>query len=198
MVNKQMVTGTTMAQIDPDQWVDNYGDGLYSYALYRLENKALAEELVQETFVSALGTRSNFARKSSEKTWIYSLLKNKIYDHLRRKYKETPMAAEQLEAIIEDDFFDSKGAWKKMPGRWKENPQQNFEIKEFMAVLRDCTDRLPAKQGHAFLMRELDDLDNKEICKVLGISSTNYWVLMHRARLTIRKCLENSWFQSAR
>lgn len=183
-----------MAQIDPGQWVDNYGDGLYSYALYRLENKALAEELVQETFVSALGTKSNFTGKSSEKTWLYSILKNKIYDHLRRKYKETPMVSEQLETIIEEDFFDSKGAWKKRPGRWKENPEQNFEEKEFMTILQDCTGRLPAKQGHAFLMRELDDLDSEEICKVLGVSSTNYWVLMHRARLTIRNCLEHNWF----
>lgn len=185
-----------MSQIDPESWVDNYGDGLYSYALYRIENKVLAEELVQETFVAALGASTGFAGKSSEKTWIYSILKNKIYDHLRRKYKETVMSEEQLEGLMGDDFFDSKGGWNKNPGRWRENPQKSFEEKEFMIVLRSCMDYLPMKQGDAFTMRELDDLDNEEICKVLGVSPTNYWVLMHRARLAIRKCLENSWFQS--
>lgn len=186
-----------MTQIDPNEWVDTYGDGLYSYALYRVDNKNLAEELVQETFVAALGSRAGFAGKSSEKTWVYSILKNKIYDHFRKKYKETPTSADQLEGLMEDDFFDSKGGWRKMPERWAENPQKNFEEKEFMSVLRVCLDGLPAKQGHAFLLRELDDMDNEEICKVLGVSSTNYWVLMHRARLKIRKCLENNWFQNA-
>ena len=185
-----------MTQIDPDQWVDIYGDGLYSYALYRVEDKGLAEELVQETFVAALGARANFAGKSSEKTWVYSILKNKIYDHLRRKYKETSMSAEQLETLMEEDIFDAKGGWKEIPAHWPQMPQKNFEEKEFLAVLRNCMDHLPVKQGHAFLMREMDDLDNEEICKVLEISSTNYWVLMHRARLKIRKCLENSWFLS--
>lgn len=183
-----------MAQIDPESWVDKYGDGLYSYAKYRIENKTAAEELVQETFVAALAARAGFLGKSSEKTWIYSILKNKISDHLRTKYKETVLPKEQLEGLMEEDFFDVKGAWKKKPGRWQENPQQNFEEKEFMIVLRSCMVSLPLKQGDAFAMRELDDLDNEEICTILGVSPTHYWVLMHRARLAIRKCLENSWF----
>jgi len=184
-----------MNQIDPNLWVDTYGDGLYSYALFRVENKLLAEELVQETFVAALGGRAGFTGKSSEKTWFFSILKNKIYDHLRLKYKELQVPADEIDGVMDDDeYFDDRGGWKTMPGRWEENPQRNFEEKEFLTVLKDCVGFLPMKQGHAFLMRELDELSNKEICKVLGVSPTNYWVLMHRARLSIRKCLEKNWF----
>ncbi|MFT5697960.1 MAG: RNA polymerase sigma-70 factor (TIGR02943 family) [Desulforhopalus sp.] len=183
-----------MNRIDPNLWVDTYGDSLYSYALFRVENKLQAEELVQDTFVAALTARSTFAGKSSEKTWFFSILKNKIYDYLRRKYKETSMPANKLEAVIEENYFNGKSGWKKKSEHWAENPQRKFEEKEFLTVLKSCVDNLPAKQGHAFLMRELDELDNEEICKVLGVSSTNYWVLMHRARLKIRKCLENRWF----
>lgn len=186
-----------MTQIDPELWVDTYGDGLFSYALYRVEDKPLAEELVQETFVAAFAARDGFSGKSSEKTWVYSILKRKIYDHLRKKYKETPTPVEKLEEHGEDEYFDAGGAWKKYPQRWTQHPQKRLEEEEFMAVLRACMDHLPKKQGHAFLMRELDELDNEEICKVLGVSPTNYWVLMHRARLAIRKCLENKWFQNA-
>lgn len=183
-----------MNQIDPNLWVDTYGDALYSYALFRLENKPLAEELVQETFVAALGARDGFTGRSSEKTWFFSILKNKIYDHLRLKYKEHQVPFDDQSGAVEDEFFDDGGAWKTTPGRWEENPQRNFEEKEFFTVLKKCVSHLPVKQGQVFLMRELDDLAAEEICKVLALSSTNYWVVMHRARLRIRKCLENSWF----
>lgn len=184
-----------MNQIDPSLWVDTYGDGLYSYALFRVENIFLAEELVQETFVAALGGRAGFTGRSSEKTWFFSILKNKIYDHLRLKYKELQVPADELDGLmVDDEYFDDRGGWKTMPVRWEENPQRNFEEKEFLTVLKKCVGYLPMKQGHAFLMRELDELSNEEICKVLGVSPTNYWVLMHRARLSIRKCLEKNWF----
>ena len=183
-----------MNQIDPNLWVDTYGDGLFSYAMFRVENTLLAEELVQETFVAALGARTGFTGRSSEKTWFYSILKNKIYDHFRQKYKELLVADDELDGLMADGYFDDRGSWKTMPGRWEENPQRKFEEKEFLTVLKKCMDYLPLKQGHAFFMRELDELSNEEICKVLGVSPTNYWVLMHRARLGIRKCLENKWF----
>jgi len=183
-----------MNQVAPHLWVDTYGDGLYSYALFRLENKLLAEELVQETFVAGLGARPGFSEKSSEKTWLYSILKNKIYGHLRQKYKDFQVSADNHDGGAVDSFFSNKGGWKNMPGRWEENPQQHFEEKEFLTVLKKCVGYLPPKQGHAFFMREIDELSNEEICKVLGVSPTNYWVLMHRARLSMRKCLEKTWF----
>lgn len=181
---------------DPEQWVDAYGDALYSYALFRMEDKSLAEELVQETFVAALGSRASFEGRSSLKTWFFSILKNKIADHLRRKYKESSNSFEEYSENYLDEFFNDQGEWLVYPGKWSEMPQQQFEQQEFFDTLRKCMVQLPQKQRDAFTLRELDENSSEDICKVLGISTTNYWVIMHRARLVIRKCLEHNWFVS--
>lgn len=183
--------------IDPEKWVDSYGDALYNYALIRIDDKHVAEELVQDTFVAALVGRGSFQGKSTIKTWLYSILKNKIADHLRRKYREKSSSLEDYSENYLDDFFDDRGEWLVKPTKWKDAPQQNFEQQEFLGVVRQCLERLPQKQNDAFRMREFDETGSEEICKVLGISSTNYWVLMHRARLVVRKCLENNWFLSS-
>ena len=185
---------TNNSQLDPDTWVDNYADSLFSYAFFRVQDRSLAEELVQETFVAALVAREKFKGKSSEKTWFFAILKNKIIDQLRRKYREKLQSLETTPEYIVDDFFNEHGEWLVKPGKWRENPQQDFEQREFVEVLRQCLTGLSANQSDAFTLREFDDVGSEEICKVLGISSTNYWVLLHRARLVIRKCLERNWF----
>jgi RNA polymerase sigma-70 factor (TIGR02943 family) len=185
---------TNNSQLDPNVWVDHYADALFSYAYFRVQDKTLAEELVQETFVAALVAREKFKGNSSEKTWFFAILKNKIIDQLRRKYREKLQSLETTPEHACGDFFNERGDWLVKPGKWQENPQQNFEQREFLAVLQQCLTGLSAKQSDAFTLREFDDIDSDEICKVLGISPTNYWVLLHRARLVIRKCLEEKWF----
>jgi RNA polymerase sigma-70 factor (TIGR02943 family) len=182
------------SQLDPNSWVDHYADALFSYAYFRVQDKILAEELVQETFVAALVAREKFKGNSSEKTWFFAILKNKIIDQLRRKYREKLQSLETTPEHVGGDFFNERGEWLVKPEKWRENPQQNFEQREFLAVLQQCLTGLSAKQSDAFTLREFDDIDSDEICKVLGISPTNYWVLLHRARLVIRKCLEEKWF----
>lgn len=188
---------TESQAIDPGQWVDKYGDTLYSYALFRMEDKSLAEELVQETFLAALGSLDSFKGKSSLKTWFFSILKNKISDHLRRKYKESGSSYEDYSENYIDEFFTEKGEWLTYPGRWHEMPQQQFEQQEFFKVLSKCLVQLSPKQRETFTLREFDEITSEKICKVLNITTTNYWVLMHRARLVIRKCLEHNWFSSS-
>ena len=185
------------SQISPEDWVDNYADTLYSYALFRCHDQALAEEFVQETFVAALAARKNFKGDSTEKTWLFAILKNKIIDSLRRKYREKSQPLEEFHEYVHDDFFDERGEWLVKPGKWQDNPQQNFEQREFIGVLQECLTQLPAKQSDAFTLREFEDRGSEEICKVLGVSPTNYWVLMHRARLVIRRCLEGNWFTNS-
>lgn len=185
---------TNNSQLHPDAWVDNYADSLFSYAFFRVQDRGLAEELVQETFVAALTAKERFKGDSSEKTWFFAILKNKIIDQFRQKYREKQQSLEVTPEKINDAFFNEQGEWLVKPGKWRENPQQSFEQREFFAVLQQCLSELSAKQNDAFKLREFDDLGSKEICKVLGISSTNYWVLLHRARLVIRKCLEQNWF----
>ncbi|NOR26238.1 MAG: sigma-70 family RNA polymerase sigma factor [Desulforhopalus sp.] len=185
---------TNNSKLDPDTWVDNYADSLFSYAFFRVQNRSLAEELVQETFVAALVAKDKFKGNSSEKTWFFAILKNKIIDQLRRKYREKLQSLETTAEHVNDDFFNERGEWLEKPGKWREMPPQNFEQREFMAILRQCLTGLSANQCDAFTLREFDDVGSEEICKVLGISPTNYWVLLHRARLVIRKCLERNWF----
>ena len=178
---------------DPETWVDRYGDYLYTYANRRTQDETVAEDLVQETFLAALGARAKFQGRSSEKTWLTSILKHKIMDHYRKQYREVPHDDIEMKADELDDLFDEKGHWKVGPAKWVANPQIHYEQKKFMEALGHCLKTPPKRLSEAFTLRELDGMSTKEICKVLNVSETNLWVMLHRARLYIRKCLEQSW-----
>lgn len=182
--------------LDPEQWVESYSDALYSYALYRINDAEIARDLVQETFVAALKARQNFSGNSKEKTWLTGILKNKIVDYLRVKYKSINYSFDTLNERTEIPFFDDRGEWLIKPGRWQDNPECVVELAEFMSALHKCLAVMPENQRNSFIMKEIDEFETKEICKVLDISSTNYWVLMHRARLAIRDCLERNVFST--
>ncbi len=190
-------TITTHMQKAPELWVDTYGDSLYSYALYRTNDTELAKELVQETFVAALTARHGFKGKSKEKTWFISILKKKIADYIRRKYRDNAQSFDESTERANSNHFDERGNWLEKPSRWHNDPGSKVEQTEFMTALHLCLAGLPEKQSDAFSMREIDDHDQEDICKVLGISPTNYWVLLHRARLAIRSCLEKNWFSDS-
>jgi len=186
------------AQSPADQWVDLYGDALFSYCLKFISQTDVAQNLVQETFLAALQNRAGFKGNSSEKTWLIGILKNKITDHLRLKYRETPASQLVEENMHVEDFFDNAdfGHLKKKPRNWEFNPSALVENKEFWSSYNNCLEKLPEKTAQAFSLREIDALDSKEVCKVLGITSTNLWVLLHRARLQLRTCLEINWFEN--
>ena len=178
---------------NPEGWVDQYGDYLYTYALRRTQDEAVAEDLVQETFLAALGARDNFQGRSSEKTWLTGILKHKILDRFRKRYREVPHEDIELQADKMDDVFDERGHWKTGPAKWVANPQDQYEQKEFMEALGYCIKTPSKRLSEAFVLRELDGLSTKEICKVLNVSETNLWVMLHRARMRIRECLEHRW-----
>ena len=182
----------------PDQWVDLYGDDLYCYALKFIPNDENAQNLIQETFLAALKNRGTFSGKSAEKTWLIGILKNKIFDHLRAKYREVPVSQLMDDEGTIDGFFDNQGHLAHEPKAWEFNPTVLLENKEFWTTFQNCLARLPAKTGQAFSLREIEGVDSKEICKVLGISPTNLWVALHRARIQLRQCLEQHWFEHAR
>jgi RNA polymerase sigma-70 factor (ECF subfamily) len=184
---------------NPETWVDLYADSLFRYALFRIADKAVAEELVQETFVAALSSLGNsrFRGESACKTWLTGILKHKLLDHLRKKYRHQ---AKSLEVIREDeieDSFDARGNWRVKPGQWGVNPEKHYERQELMFIIMECIAALGERQADAFRLRELDGEEADEICKVLKISTTHYWVLMHRARLSIRRCMELHWPQDS-
>ena len=180
----------------PEQWVDLHGNHLYRFALSRLRNPELAENAVQETFLAALNAKRKFKGKSTERTWLIGILKHKIIDHYRKRYREIPVTdllGDDQQTI--DSFYDTTGHPKKFPSDWLPNPRELISNSEFWQVFEECLKKLPKATADAFHLREIDKMNTTEICKILKVTSTNLWVMLHRARLQLRGCLENNWFE---
>lgn len=178
----------------PEQWVDEHGDVLYRFALSRLSNPSTAEDVVQETFLAALKARDTFSGRSPERTWLIGILKHKIVDLIRKESRELP--SEKIEALQSESdlLFDKTGHWRTGPLDWQVHPQKVLEQKEFQAVLRECIEKLPERLRASFVLREMDGEDTEKICKVLGVTPTNLWVVLYRARTRLQGCLSKNWF----
>ena len=191
--------GPAASASDPERWVDDYGDYLFKFALLRLRDEARAADAVQETFLAALRGRQSFAGRSSEKSWLTSILKNKIYDHFRKASRETSFtdleffADEEGEGFVTDGI--GKGGWihDQGPQDWA-TAGENLDNELFWKTYHDCAGRLPEKVAAVFNLREVDGVDSKEICAMLSVSESNLWVMLHRARMSLRRCLEANWF----
>ena len=171
---------------------------LMRFALLQLRNQTAAEDVVQETLLAAVEGGSSFAGKSSIRTWLTGILKHKIIDQLRRQTREEPLIqgvddTDRSEADVVDALFAADGHWNNAPSSWG-NPDRTFENAQFWEVFEMCCRLMPARTARVFVMREVMDLTTTEICKELGITSTNCWVMLHRARLSLRECLEQKWF----
>ncbi len=178
---------------DPETWVDQYGNCLFGYAILRLQDRKLAEDVVQETFLAALQARNHFMGQSSEKTWLMGILKHKILNQIRKNSRELPIS--YMESSLEtEEFFDKMGRLKATSTEWATDPSIALEQKEFQEVLKQCLSELPSRFAIAFSLREMDGLSSEEICNVLNISESNLRVMLHRARLRLRLCLEIKWF----
>lgn len=178
--------------LNPDEWINNYADALYAYVLARVPDKYLAEDIVQNTFLSAWKGRLTYSGQASEKNWLYAICKNKIIDHFRSK---APVMAFSIEAREEDYYFDGVGHWteEESPKEWSVDFEQAVDNKEFYTVLETCKKKLKEIQQAVFVMKYMEDVDADEICATLKITSANYWILVHRAKLHLRKCLEKNW-----
>jgi len=175
---------------DPARWVDDHGDMLYRYAVLRVGNRELAEELVQETFLAGLEGLNRFQGQSSMQTWLVGILKHKIMDHFRRVSRARLFDDNDLESVAPDDLNDQMGEHL----HWKANPHLLAEEQQLRRVFEQCLDALPPLLRSTFVLREVDGFAAKNICKELGLSSTNLWVRLYRARLLLRRCVEKGWF----
>jgi RNA polymerase sigma-70 factor (TIGR02943 family) len=175
---------------EPALWVERHGDTLFRYALFRVGDSQAAADLVQETFLAALKARGDFAGQSSERTWLLGILKHKLADHFRRQGRQCPVSAMQPETETLADFFDERGRWRVKPGPAPADPAAALEREEFWETFRGCLGRLPARLAAAFALREVDGLTSEEICEQLDVSANNLWVLLHRARLSLGRCLD--------
>lgn len=186
---------------DPGIWVDQHADYLFKYASFRLRDSAAAEDVVQETFLAALKAYEKFEGRGSERTWLVGILKHKINDHFRRATREAPIGEGQDDGPEHAEFFTRTDEWdnhwnnKFAPTDWHASPAQLVEQGEFFKVFNNCLSPLPERTASAFTLREVDGLSSEEICEMLGITVNNLWVMLHRARLHLRNCLEKNWFK---
>lgn len=181
------------AKSDPSEWVDRYGDYLFRYGMLRLRDRSTAEDLVQETFLAALKDRGAYSGNSSESTWMVGILKHKIADHFRRQAREAPLEDGDLREQPDPSSFDRSGHWVSGPADWGGNPADLYREKRFLDQFKKCLAGLSPNQANAFTLREIEGADTAEICKVLNVTETNLWVILHRARALLRRCLETRW-----
>jgi RNA polymerase sigma-70 factor (ECF subfamily) len=182
--------------------IESHRPYLVRYALAQLRDAQLAEEAVQDALVAALEGIGGFDGRSTLRTWLTSILRFKVIDLQRRAVKDRAMASIDEETIGGDDeawlddFFDETGHWRTPPQAWSD-PEAALDQRRFWEAFERCLSGLPAAAGRVFFRREIQGDDTDVICKDEGITASNCWVIMHRARLALRACLEGSWFGKA-
>lgn len=181
-------------------WVEEYSDSMYNWTLTRVSDPLIAEDLVQETFLSAVNAIHTFKEESNPKTWLFSILKNKIADHYRKQFKLETVNESKLSGEKDTDFFSRyflpDNHWKKEYDleEWTMPENELLDNTEFIEVLEKCLKKLNKKSMLAIQYKYLDEKDGKIICQELGITPSNFWQLLHRAKIQLRDCLNSNWF----
>jgi RNA polymerase sigma-70 factor (ECF subfamily) len=168
---------------------------MYNYAIVRVNNADLAKDLVQDTFFAGLKSAKNFQGKSTERTWLISILKRKIIDYYRK------INSKKGQAEVRMNFYndgENEGDWieERVPQSWTNKTEKNIENQELKTQLEACIDNLPEKQAMVFRLKTIQEFDTEEICKEFDITASNLWVMIHRARTQLRKCMEDNWFNN--
>ncbi len=178
--------------VDPDLWVDQYGDYLFRYANSRLREVSAAEEVVQETFLAGIRNVDQYAGTGSQRGWLLGILKRKIIDYVRRRAKHS-QASPYDDPDPSAQLFDENGKWRKdaLP---QSDGERAAESRELWEVVRDCLTHLPQGQADVFVLSVMEDMDSDQICQELDITPSNLWVRLHRARLGLAKCVGPRWF----
>jgi RNA polymerase sigma-70 factor (TIGR02943 family) len=180
--------------LNPNKWIVLYADYLYNYAITRVDDQDVAKDLVQETFFSGIKGKDNFRGQAAERTWLVSILKRKIIDH----YRKVNSAKGQKEVRM--NFYEEgkkKGNWieERVPQAWGNDAEKKIENSELKDALDACINNLPEKYRMVFLLKTVQKYETEEICNELGITASNLWVIIHRARMQLRNCMEEKWFK---
>ena len=172
---------------DVEAWVEQYGDMLYRFALSRVYDEALAQDLVQITYLAAIKGLKGFAGDSSPKTWLFSILKHKIIDQFRTKKLVSLEDITDLDRVFHS-YFDDKGKWEKKPQKWNLKPDEILEKKELKEILWECIHALPEKLKRIFVLREIEGELTDNICEKFELTTSNFGVIMHRVRHKLYDC----------
>ena len=183
-------------QLNPHQWVNAHADYLYAFAINRINDEEQARDLVQDTFLAALEKAENFEGKSSERTWLTAILKNKIIDVYRKKSSGLKNIEIKVAEEEQEDFFDrDSGHWvfEHGPKEFGIEDKDHIINKEFEQILQKCLQKLPVLWKAVFTMKHIEEEPTDTICAELKVTSSNFWVIIHRAKLNMRACLQKNW-----
>jgi len=166
------------------------------FTTLQLRDSVLAEDVVHEALNAAL-SKNKYSGRGSLKSWVFAILRNKIIDVIRERSRHPTES--YIEDDVSDDQFDDRGHWKKShkPSNWGQ-PETVLANEQFWLIFDICLKALPENTARVFMMREHLGLELKEVCKELNISDSNAWVIMHRARSQLRKCLEINFIQEGK
>jgi len=187
---------------NPRNWVIQYSDELFRFTIARVKSREIAEDLVQDTFLSGLNSVNGFRGDCHEKSWLYNILRNKIIDHYRKKTNQeikqsslTNDTDDEKEEAFFNRYFSGEGHWNKnaTPENWGISADKLMEREEFMQFLMLCLSLLPDMWSKVFSLKNIEEFTTKEICKELDITPSNLWTIIHRAKLQLRGCLEKRW-----
>jgi len=189
-------TDNVVVELDATTWLDEHGDALFRYALIRVRDSSVAEDLVQDTLLAAMTAAHSFQGASSERTWLIGILRHKLLDFFRRTARERNLEQDWANSPVGgSQAFDEQGRWKAALGEWG-SPEKSLEKTEFWRVFNGCIDASPEQLRTPFALRELEGLDTNAVIRTLDISSkNNLWVMLSRARQRIRNCLQSQWFE---
>lgn len=183
----------TNREINPNDWIDLYADYLYNYTISRINDKEIAQDLVQDTFLAGLKSMKNFKGEASERTWLISILKRKIIDHYRRINSKKGKAEVRMTYNSDNE---SEGDWleERVADPFDKTAEDTIRNKELGDAILECLGKLPPKQAQVFKMKTIEGLDTEVICNELNITASNLWVIIHRARTSMAACLKENWF----
>ena len=180
--------------LDPTGWVERHGDYLFRYAVGRVRRGDVAEELVQDALLAAWRGRAKYGGRASERSWLTAILKRKVIDWLRQTVRDRLRTEESADEWA-DKLFTSGGQWKSGPTEWaSETPGAGVERTEFWAVVAGCTQKLPNRLRNVFVLWHLEEQSSDDVCQAAGVTSNNLWVMLHRARLRMWRCLSRAWY----
>ena len=186
---------TVISSKDISSWVNTYSDELYAWSFYKTKLREVSEDLVQDTFLAAIQNKEKFRAESNHKTWLFSILNNKISDYFRKNYKQNQCFTDDNDGL--HTHFTSAGKWidSESPEFWQEDTEL-LDDDSFRSVLEKCLAGLPKKWNDSLLYKYILEKSAHEICQELNITMTNYWQLIHRSKLNMKKCIERNYFKN--